>query len=262
MLFFYENKGSNTIYADVREKLGCAAHLHGHLEIVFMKEGSVELNVEGKDYILRENEALIIFPNQLHSYKDIAKSRSTLLIFAPELLQPDYKKQFTGFVPETPVCEQKYHLAEPYLEELLRYNNVNTPEAKGIVHGLLLVLCGKILKKLTLTEIRPVDLSCFKSVLAYCNENFSKNLSLQSVADELHINKYYICHLLKNHLNMSFTEYINNLRINEACGLLKNGGHSITETALSSGFSSIRTFNRNFKNIVGVTPSEYIRETD
>ena len=102
MLFFYENKGSNTIYADVREKLGCAAHLHGHLEIVFMKEGSVELNVEGKDYILRENEALIIFPNQLHSYKDIAKSRSTLLIFAPELLQPDYKNSLRDLYPKRP----------------------------------------------------------------------------------------------------------------------------------------------------------------
>ena len=59
-------------------------------------------------------------------------------------------------------------------------------------------------------------------------------------------------------MNISFTDFVNGLRIEHACSLLENDTN-ITETAFSSGFSSIRTFNRAFAKSMGMSPREYIK---
>ena len=56
---------------------------------------------------------------------------------------------------------------------------------------------------------------------------------------------------------ISFNSYKNRYRINNACYLLSNSNYSILQCALESGYQSVRSFNRNFKNILGITPAEY-----
>lgn len=51
--------------------------------------------------------------------------------------------------------------------------------------------------------------------------------------------------------------YVNQYRINNACYILNNSNCSILQCALDSGYTSLRSFNRNFKSIIGITPNEY-----
>ena len=74
----------------------------------------------------------------------------------------------------------------------------------------------------------------------------------------MHLNKYYISHIFNERLNISFTDFINSLRIEHACSLLERGAN-ITEVALSSGFSSVRTFNRVFLQTLNTTPRDYLK---
>ena len=74
---------------------------------------------------------------------------------------------------------------------------------------------------------------------------------------ELHISKYYISHLFSHKLNMRFNDYINSLRISDACRYLRHDTRSITEISELVGFSTLRTFNRAFIKQIGVTPSQY-----
>lgn len=105
------------------------------------------------------------------------------------------------------------------------------------------------------------DQDSIKRLLQYCSENYTEPLTLDSISSNLHLNKYYISHIFKERMDIGFTDFVNNLRIEHACGLLERGV-SITEVAFSSGFSSIRTFNRCFLQNMGMTPREYIKKKE
>jgi YesN/AraC family two-component response regulator len=89
----------------------------------------------------------------------------------------------------------------------------------------------------------------------------NNNLDLGSFASMLGTNKLYLSYVFNNVMNISFSEMLNNYRINKAKKLLllNNKKFTIESIALESGFSNKATFNRNFKNITGITPSIFIK---
>ena len=107
----------------------------------------------------------------------------------------------------------------------------------------------------------PTDYDNVKKLLVYCSENYTEPLDLETVSQELHLSKFYISHIFSNKFHVSFTDFINTLRVEHACNHLKKGAN-ITDVALSSGFTSIRTFNRVFMNQMKMTPREYIKQKD
>ncbi|MBO7311046.1 MAG: helix-turn-helix transcriptional regulator, partial [Clostridia bacterium] len=73
----------------------------------------------------------------------------------------------------------------------------------------------------------------------------------------LHISKYYVSHIMSNKLKMGFNDYINSIRVSNACKYLRKTDKSITEISGIVGFNTMRTFNRAFLKQTGMTPSEY-----
>ena len=104
---------------------------------------------------------------------------------------------------------------------------------------------------------KPDENQAMRTVIQYCSQNFTKDLSLTILEEELHLNKYYISHLFGDKLGMRFNDYINSLRISESCRLLRMSALSITEISDASGFGTLRTFNRAFIKQMGMSPSEY-----
>ena len=91
----------------------------------------------------------------------------------------------------------------------------------------------------------------------FCNENYKTEISLEQVAKNLHISKYYISHLLNDKLNISFSEYINSLRVADAVVMLEEGQYGMSEIAERCGFNTLRTFNRAFSMVYNMPPSQY-----
>ena len=85
------------------------------------------------------------------------------------------------------------------------------------------------------------------------------DLSLEGLAKRVGAPKHHLTQLLNLRMKKNFNQYINTLRIEHACVLLKQGNvdYSIQELAYECGFNSKVSFNRNFKLIAGLTPSEY-----
>ena len=77
------------------------------------------------------------------------------------------------------------------------------------------------------------------------------------MAKELNINKYYLSHIFSEKINISFPDFINSLRVEEAMKLLNETKLSVTQVCEASGFSNPRTFNRAFKKANGQSPREY-----
>ena len=93
--------------------------------------------------------------------------------------------------------------------------------------------------------------------ITYINSNYMRNINLKEVADSLHLNQWYFSTQFKKTMSVSFTEYINKIRVKYAKELLKENDLKIYQIAEMIGFQEPTYFNTVFKKVEGVSPKEY-----
>lgn len=98
----------------------------------------------------------------------------------------------------------------------------------------------------------------FYKILEYVNSNFKEDINVKQIAAHFFIPRGRLSQLFKQYSGMSLNEYITSLRIKNANELLAEGV-SVAEAALESGFQSIRTFNNTYKEIMGITPTDFVK---
>ena len=97
-----------------------------------------------------------------------------------------------------------------------------------------------------------------KSIIQYVHAHFNnEKISLESVARQTGINKYAVSRFFSQKLQSSFSSYINMLRLSTAQAQLANTTKDITSIMLDCGYQNQQVFNRNFKKLLGITPSQY-----
>lgn len=95
-------------------------------------------------------------------------------------------------------------------------------------------------------------------IFKYTMDNFQKEITLKDVADIANMTPNAFCRYFKQRTTKTFVNFLIDIRIGNACKLLtKNNDLSITEISYKSGFNNLANFNRKFKAVKGVTPSEY-----
>ncbi len=96
-----------------------------------------------------------------------------------------------------------------------------------------------------------------EKALEYIHQNFSKNINMAMVANQVNINYTWFSEKFKEHTGVNFNEYIKKIRIDEACRLLEKGCYKIYEVAERSGFSDPKYFAKIFKESTGFSPGEW-----
>jgi len=254
MNFFHENHSETEIYHN--QKINFAPHLHYEVEIITLFKGSTELTIGGKDYTLNEGDFLIVFPNIVHSYSTKSSVDAGKFIFNIETM-PELKDVFNTKAPKSPIISHE-RAQEANLTSLSREIIKSYNESSMLVkRAYLLLLTGKLLELCELEDREKVDQDIINNIFNYCRSNYHSKLTLGSTAKALHISESYLSHIFSKKIEMNFCNYINVLRINEACEQLRKSDKSITQIAQECGFSSLRTFNRAFLSCRSMTPREY-----
>ena len=94
-------------------------------------------------------------------------------------------------------------------------------------------------------------------VLDYIHSHYHQCISLNTLADMIHLSEGQFCRSFKHFTGMTPFQYINRYRILQGCQELYNTDKKITEVALNHGFNNISYFNRAFLKVMNMTPSEY-----
>jgi AraC-like DNA-binding protein len=248
-------------HSDGKGHLQCSPHLHRELELVYMLEGETVAYADSVQTVLHAGDVFLTFPNQIHFYKTYTTEKYFIFIIKPDLM-PEFMDTFTMAIPTSPVI--KNAAALPHVDQLLRLLLevcVSTKEESGysetLKRGCLLSLFSELLSHMDIQHPTFGDSGALRSIISFCTQNFSENLSLSLLEEKLHLNKYYISHLFSGKLGLRFNDYINSLRISEACKLLTNSSLSITDISEQVGFNTLRTFNRAFAKQTGFSPTEY-----
>ena len=94
-------------------------------------------------------------------------------------------------------------------------------------------------------------------ILRYINQNYHEKLSLSGVSKSFSVSESYIARLFKQQLGTTLSDYLNLVRVQEACDLLCNTKMKIGDIAYKTGFNNPYYFSRVFRKIHGITPGQY-----
>jgi AraC-like DNA-binding protein len=97
----------------------------------------------------------------------------------------------------------------------------------------------------------------FSRVTEYIMNNFTNDITLPEIAGVANMGITAFCNFFKQHHKTTFVEYLNIVKIGHACKLLNEKDENIVGAAYKSGFNTLANFNRQFKKIKNMTPSEY-----
>ena len=224
-------------------------HLHSSFEFIIVTDGVMEVTVDGVEYVLKTGDALLIFPNQVHKLETKEHSCHFLCIFSPKLVQT-YAKLVTSKVP----TNNSFCPDFSYVERLA---SLTKDDSIMSVKGTLYSILGLFNENRNYVEKNVADDDLLSRIFKFVETNYNSDCSLEALSKHMAYHYVYLSKYFKNCTGISFTDYVNRYRISEACYILQNSSNTVLQTAFECGFDSLRSFNRNFKNIMGVTPSAY-----
>lgn len=260
MLPYYEKKGAD-IHLRKNNILSCAKHLHNHIELAILLNGRTLAFADDKGGILSEGHAFISFPNQVHYFADeFGTLEHVLFIFPPNKI-PAFNKVFSKKLPLKPIVEIELEKILPVINIALDAQIKKGQYYETVVENCLSIILAHIFEKMEFVDVKKRNISAIQAILLYCGENYNEDITLEKIAENTHMSKYYISHIFSKEIGISMTEYINTLRIRDAETMLMNGEMSITDVAFAVGFNSLRSFNRHFFAQTGKTPRQ-ARNTD
>lgn len=231
------------------ENLNFPAHIHGSFELIVVTSGEMKVTVSGNQYILNTGECALVFPNQIHEIKTDNSSSHMLCIFSPQLVRA-YSKIYESKVP---LCN-KFYLDKFYIDKLHRINNQRSiVELKGFLYS----VCAEFDKDAKYNEFKGDKINLLFKIFKFVEENYKGECSLYDLAKSTTYNYVYLSKHFSKNTGISYTDYVNRYRVNEAAYLLNNTSRTMIDIAYECGFDCLRSFNRNFKKIIGVSPSEY-----
>ena len=99
------------------------------------------------------------------------------------------------------------------------------------------------------------------TVFQYLLKHYAEELDLEKVAAQVHLTPPAFCRYFKKHTRKTFTVFLNEIRINAACRILKEEQPlSVADVAYSTGFNNIPHFNRTFKRVTGQRPNDWRKD--
>lgn len=257
----YKNHGENfsCLLGDERD-LDIGIDHRSSLEIVFLYKGSVNVWIGNNGAIkANEGDVIVIFPNQQYRYETCSDTES-LTVCADIKKMSEFLSVLSSYVPKSNVIDgaakNKELLA---LAEGMRnaYKDESLAYGETVLKGYAVAILGRVLSLTELKKNEIEDASTANEIISYCIENYREKLSLDVLERALHINKYYISHVINGKIGTSFNAYINSLRINEAARLLTESDMTVNEISAEVGFGTVRSFDRAFKKQKGETAREY-----
>lgn len=249
---FYQHQNSlrsDCFKTESGENLNFPSHLHGHFEFITVTKGAMTVGVGGKTYTVTKGFGILVFPNQVHFLNAQNGGSHFLCIFSPKLVQA-YSGVFTTKVPVSNI----FRVSDETVEKLKKCDfSSSLLSTKGILYS----LCGEFDASSSYVEQSSASVGLLGEIFKYVENNFSGECSLATVSEALSYNYVYLSKYFKRLTGIAFTDYVCRFRVNEACYLLKNTDAAVIKIAYECGFESLRTFNRNFKSVTAMTPTEY-----
>jgi len=251
-------------------------HYHPEVEIVWVRTGQVLYWANGREYAMTEGDILFLSPNQPHCHiESTVGSNTWYLAFSLDLftIREDhvFQKEFVQPLQDgllyLPQFMQKGHPAYEQVALALSWldycETMLMPNYKALRYGMAVSLCAALLPWCTQPEIPHSTVnsnnSVVQRVMSFIRRNYTQPLTLQTIADQVHLHPNYLCALFKKHTGQTVMYHLDRTRLDTALFLLEKSQLTMTQIAERSGYRSEYVFYHKFKRLTGSTPTQHRR---
>lgn len=239
--------------------------VHDFCEILYIVSGSGDFLIDGRSYIVNPGD-IVIYNEGVH-HEERSHEQDPLQTIYCGLTNVHIEglpsgKVLPSYIDPVLPAALFSHRVESYLSEILQ-------ECRSQALGYE-TLCSTLLMSLITLIYRLVDSKHGFDAVSGKNEltfrtkefidrNYTRNLSLQDIADTFYVNRHYLSHLFRKDMGDSPINYMIHRRIEEAKRLLRTTEQPVRTVAASVGYENEKYFSILFKKITRLTPGQYRR---
>ena len=235
-----------------------APHWHDYFELEIVLDGTGEHIYNNTKYTLRRGSIYLMSFYDFHELQAQDDMKMLKLQFNENIL-PKQLNDFL-FLSHNRFC---CTLDESEIQHIIKlFNILKREEQRGGLFSEILI--KNLIAEIIITVIRNssqdenvVIPSLLQKAVAYIHNNFRKPLSLNNLAKHCNITPNYLGVQFTKKMGISFSDYLNTVRLRYACNLLDSTDLTVKEIAFASGYNSVEYFGYVFKNTLGISPLEY-----
>ncbi|HEY9012870.1 MAG TPA: helix-turn-helix domain-containing protein [Devosia sp.] len=253
-----------------------AAHWHAQVEVNFVYRGELSYRMHGHSVRLAAGDLALFWGGLPHQVTDVSEDAYYIAIHLPLIhffrlrLPPALTNRLVHGATlvnaeSDPTDQQNFPRWERYMA------SPDETRRKHAIDELLLRIDRMQFEPYRLVapadlaeaDVAPLDLQGFHnigSICAFISENFRENIDAVDIASSADIHPKYAMSVFKKSTGMTLNEYVNLLRLSYAQAKLLSANDNVLHIAMESGFGSLSAFNKSFRKISGMSPSDFRRE--
>jgi AraC-like DNA-binding protein len=260
-------------------------HAHEYIQICCVSKGSIINCFDNYKYVMAKGDLFVIPPQKPHFLEKVDDNRLLVyeLEFDPSFINSSFSGNYfnsgifdfayiepflsseNNIKPRLNISGEIQDKIETLLQEMVEEIHNKEEGYKQLLKANLLKLLILIGREYASSEMPGTENSClhkkYMNAVSYSiefiNGNFAQDLRLEDICKYAMMSQAYFSSMFKQLTKMTFTEYINNLRIKKAMEILRKSSEKITDICYDTGFNEVSHFNRVFKKYSGFAPSAY-----
>ena len=248
-------------YTDTRHSL----HFHDYIEITILEKGSGIHVINGTEYYYPIYTYTIMDHRDCHAFFNLSQDNSLYnLVLSPSLLSNGQLTKILRLTSDK-ICYLNEDTAKSvialidslyYLQKTAAY--IPPDFIRNVSDNLVELFMSNFINQKNVDTLSQK--SELQQALEYISLHFKEKITLTEVAEHSNYNPTHFSKLFHKKMGVTFNHYVSSLRVNYAKRLLLNTEYPISFICFECGFSSVSSFNRNFSEIVGMSPITYKSE--
>ena len=234
-------------------------HSHSFAELIYVTNGNGYFCTETEDVPVCKDSLILINPNLRHTEKSSAEHPLTYIVLGIDNIHFNFKdEEFCTYKVQNLSKHRDAYLPllKMMLEEVRTHRESSDAICQYFLHILLLKMSRTTGDQFTPYSAKNIPAEC-ETIKNYMDTHYHENITLDTIAEVSHLNKYYLSHIFSKAFGISPITYLLERRILNSKQLLKSSDYNITQIAHMTGFSSANYFSQSFKRSTGMTPAAY-----
>ena len=231
-------------------------HAHNYAELFYIVGGDGQFRIEDKLYPVKTNQMVIVNPNVIHTEVSYEAHPMEYIVLGIEGLELTMSRDQVS----------RYQILDDRgdgdilscLRHILQETQLSQPGYETICQAYMEILILRLMRStsFSVTTAPTASHQC-ASVRQSSDPHYKEPLTLDILAEEAHVNKFYLAHAFKEEYGLSPINYMISRRIEESRYLLQETDMSMSQIARILGFSSASYFSQSFRRAEGISPIAY-----